>query len=157
VNGLLESIVLMKLLFVQDIQRGPVETVITFLEMHHGVILNIGKENEYWIELLQRALDRKQPVGVAIDEHDRITRVARADNDIGAQTSEVAGDWLDVRFLGHDGTFRLRHDHPDFTRLRLILDQSIAEKRRLWFVSDGTRLILTDLTWVQPEGEPKAR
>jgi len=146
---MLETVVLMKLLFVREIQALPVETVVVFFEGRHGVISNLGEDNEYWIRLLQNSLDHKQPVGIAFDEQGRITKVGRADNDLVFQATQNRDEGLEVWFLGHDGTFHLRRDHPDFERIKGILEDSIAENRPVWFVTSGPRLILVDMIWVQ--------
>ena len=150
---MLETVVLMKLLFVREIQLRPVETLVLFSEGLRGVISQGGNDTEYWIRLLQGSLDGEQPVGIAFDDHGRITTVGRADNDVVAHVARDRDENLEVGFQGHDGRFHLRHDHPEFERIEDVLEQSRTGNRPVWFVTSGPRLVIVDVIWRQRVSE----
>ncbi len=85
------------------------------------------------------------PVGLSIGDGHAITELTPADNDVPAQLWEEGADRVRVLFQGHDGVFCLKADHPEFARIRSLLDEALRQKARAWFVAQKPDLALLDV------------
>jgi hypothetical protein len=141
-----EAMVLaLNLLIVEEIQKNETEVVLRFVTGQKGRLATDHKDFDYFMRLAQRSLDRKHPVAVSMAKPDKIVELARADNDIPAQFSEHDKERMKVVFQGHDGIFYLRRDHTEFKRISEALQQSIKEKKRVWFVAEKPSLLIKDV------------
>jgi hypothetical protein len=149
---LAEETFMMKLLVVRKIKQGDNETTITF-EQGQNALLSTNYVNQedyqYYLRLAKRSRERQHPVGVDLDQSNIIVGMARADNDFPMQLQEYDQEKMQVLFQGHDGIFYLRRDHPDFNRLLQVLNQSIRNRNRVWFVAEKPRLFLIDIIPVE--------
>lgn len=148
---MMEAIVFtLKLLIVKDIQTNPDGSTLLFEEGQKGNLLSNHNRYDYYLVLAQRSLERKHPVGVTLAAPDKIVEMARADNDIATQLTDDGTERIKVWFQGHNGTFFLERNHPDFARLITMLNQSIKKKTRVWFVAKLPLLILEDIAEFVP-------
>ncbi len=97
------------------------------------------------LRLARRSQERQHPVGVSFGEGQAITALIRADNDVPTLVREEDPDRVQVLFLGHDGVFRLKRDHPAFDRLRVLLGEALRQKARVWFIAQKRDLALLDV------------
>src|SRR5687767_6364655 len=135
----------LKLLVVKEIQKTDAEVVILFVSDQKGRLASDHKDFDYFLRLAERSLQRQHPVAVSLTRPDKIVELARADNDIPAQFVEHDRDRMKVMFQGHDGIFYLRRDHPEFKRIGEVLQQSIKDKKRVWFVAEKPKLLIADV------------
>ena len=135
----------LQLFVVKEIQKGNGAVIVIFEEGKRGRLLNSHKDYDYYLRLAQRSLERKHPVGVSLAESDMIVEMMRADNDIAAELVEHDKERMKVCFQGHDGIFFLRQDHPHFKRVSKVINRSIKEKKRIWFVASKPTLVLVDV------------
>jgi hypothetical protein len=54
-------------------------------------------------------------------------------------------DQVQVFFQGHDGVFRVKADHPEFARIRTVLNEAQRQKARVWFMAQKPDLTLVDI------------
>jgi len=149
-----EETFIMKLLVVRKIKQGDHEATITFKEGQNALLSTnyVNQEDyQYYLRLARRSRERKHPVGVDLDQSNIIVGMARADNDFPMQLQQYDQEKIQVLFQGRNGIFYLRHDHPDFNRLLQVLNQSIRNKSRVWFVAEKPRLFLIDVIPVEQE------
>jgi hypothetical protein len=144
----------LKLLVVHTIQTSEKAVSVVFHDGKRGVLSLSLKDYDYFLRLAQRSHDRQHPVGVSLSASGDVIAMARADSDIAAQLGEYDKDMMKVWFQGHDGSYFLRRDRPDFQRLSGLLNQSIKEKKRLWFVATP-QLVLEDVAFGEQFGGPK--
>jgi len=129
---------------VSGIERHGVTATIQFVNGPSTVLHLSEKKSEYYLKLVQRSLESRHPVGVALDENRLIIEVAGADNDIALRVRDRDKETQEVSFEGHDGIFTLRRDNPEFTRIAQILSASIQDKKRIWFVAKKPLLVIND-------------
>lgn len=60
---------------------------------------------------------------------------ARPDNDIPWQLVDDEPGYTRVIFQGHDGIFRLAADHPEYARIREVLESAIRQNARVRFIA----------------------
>lgn len=135
----------LRLLVVSDIQPGESAIWIGFEGGQRGSLPRDHKDYADYLQLAQRSLETKYPVAVAMGPTGKIVEMESADNDFVKFFAARDAERMEVWFQGHNGIFFLRRDHPGFKQLSEILDQSLKEKRRVWFVARGSRLVLEDV------------
>lgn len=140
------------LLVVKEIQKTDAGAVIVFEQGRRGVLRSGTKDYDYYLELAQESLEHKRPVGVSLDRSSGIPEISAADNDIVEGIREEDSGRVRVWFQGHDGTFFLNRDHPEFARVRKVLEASLREGKRVWFVERLPRLLIED-AFLEMEGE----
>src|SRR5689334_23261982 len=116
---------LVKLLVVREIQEDEGGATLRFQQGGAGRLAISDANYAAWLRLARRGQERQQPAGVAIGEGQIITELVRADNDVPAEARDVEPDYARVLFQGHDGVFRIRHDHPESGRFRALLGEAI--------------------------------
>jgi hypothetical protein len=136
---------LIRLLIVREIEDGASGAVVHFQEGGHGRLDLRDPNYEALLRLARRSQERRHPVGVAFGEGKIITELMRADNDVPTQLWEDNRDQAQVLFLGHDGVFRLKPDHPESDRLRSLLSEALRQKARVWFIAHKPDLTLLDV------------
>jgi hypothetical protein len=136
---------LAKLLIVREIQEDPSGAVLCFQEGSHGRLALRDPSYESHLRLARRSQERQHPVGVSFAEGQIIVELIRADNDVPGQLWEDDADLTRVLFEGHDGVFQIRPDHPDPSRMRAVLDEALAQKRRVWYIAGKLDLALLDV------------
>ena len=102
------------------------------------------------VRLVWRSQEPRHPVGVRFGAGQAIREVMRADNDVPMQIWQEDPSGLRVLFQGHDGVFCLRFDHPEFARIRAVLDEAIRQEARVWFIAQESDLALLDGLPVDP-------
>jgi hypothetical protein len=145
----------LNLLVVKELQKSDAEVVIVFVTGQKGRLVSNHKDFDYFLRLAQRSLDRQHPVAVSLAKPDKIIELARADNDITAQLVEHDQERVKVVFQGHDGFFYLRRKHADFKRINDVLQQSIKEKKRVWFVAEKRTMLIMDVVKFEEKNEAK--
>src|SRR5207248_6212899 len=95
----------------------------------------------------------QHPLGVAFGEDAAILRLIRADNDVPGQLADESPGRTRVLFQGHDGTFVLQRDHPEYARIRALLETAVRQNARVWFLAQKPDLALLDAL---PAGWPVA-
>ncbi len=141
-------LIALKLVVVLGIQKTASGSLITF-QGGRGALVSTHREYSYSMKLAERSLERKQPVGIAISG-DEIVEVVRADADIVSRlTEDSERGQLKIWFQGHDGTFILRYQHPEFKRISLVLQASEHEKKQVWFVARKPLLEIQDAVFLQ--------
>ena len=143
----------LKLLVVKDVQQAESEVVVSFVDGQQGRLPQSHEQYDYYIRLVGRSQSRRHPVAVSIARPDKIVELARADNDFAARLMDHDAERMKVVFHGHDGTFYLRKDHPEFQRIGRLLQESIDKEIRLWFVARKPSLLLMDVIEVEEEKE----
>jgi hypothetical protein len=138
---------LARLRVVQDVLEDESGATLRFREGDHGRLTLTDPHYSYSLQLARRSQERQHPAGMAFGEGHAVTEVIRADSDVPVEIAEESGRLI-VLFQGHDGAFHLRHDHPDFLRVRALLRQAIRRKARLWFLAQKPDLALLDLQQV---------
>lgn len=142
---------MIKLLIVVGIQNQGGVTVIQFEGGQNGQLSSQTKGYDYYLKLAQRSMERKHPVGVLLDDKRNITELVRADNDIATQFAEHDKERMKVVFQGHDGTYFLHRNHPEFDRISGVLRGSIQNNKRVWFVAKLPTLLIQDVIFVAEE------
>jgi len=133
-----------RLAIVREIQEDGSGATLRF-QQGGQVRIALGDANyETHLRLAQRSRERQHPVGVRFGEGQSIAELIRADNDVPAEICEDASG-ARVFFLGHDGVFHLRAEHPESARLRAVLSEAIQRKARVWFVAQKPDLALLDI------------
>jgi hypothetical protein len=135
---------MLKLLVVKQIQTN----VDTLIQFETGAVVHLPsteKNYVYYSELAQKSLNRKQPVGVAFNNSGAISEMARADNDVTKSLLSKDKETMAVWFQGHNGTFYLRLDHPEFNRISSALQHSMQSKSHVWFVVRKPGLFIEDV------------
>ena len=140
---------ILKLLVVKEIQKKDAGSAIIFQEGQSGSLPSSIKDYDYLLKLAYRSLERQHPVAVSLNKQGQITEMARADNDFPTQFIDNDKERMKVVFQGHDGTFFLRKDHPDFKKLSDVFHQAIKEKYRVWFVAQKPQLSLIDVIRIE--------
>ncbi|HKI31607.1 MAG TPA: hypothetical protein VKA46_07045 [Gemmataceae bacterium] len=135
---------LSKLAIVQDIQEDASGAALHFHDGGHGRLSLPDTNYTYHLQLARRSQERQHPVGVRFGEGSAIMALARADNDVPMHIGEEEADRVVVLFQGHDGVFHLKRDHPEFDRLRALLDEAQRQKGRVWFIAQKPDLALLD-------------
>lgn len=135
---------MLKLLVVKQIQTNA-DTLIQFEDGQVVHLSPTDKNYPYYSELAQKSLNRKQPVGVAFNNSGGIAEMARADNDVVKSVVSKDKERMAVWFQGHNGTFYLRLDHPEFDRISRALQHSMQSRSHVWFVARKPGLIIEDL------------
>src|SRR5271157_4060629 len=136
---------LARLLFVQEIQEDPSGAALGFHEGGHGRLALRDTNYATHLRLARRSQERQHPVGVSFGEGQAITALILADNDVPTLVREEDPDRVQVLFVGHDGVFRLKRDHPAFDRLRTLLGEALRQKARVWFIAQKRDLALLDV------------
>lgn len=136
---------LTKLLIVREIQEDDKGTTLCFHQGSRGRLAGCDVNYATSLQLARRSQERQHPVGVRLGEGEMIAELIRADNDVPMQLCEENADGVRVFFLGHDGVFHLKGDHPEAACLRAVLDEAIRRKARLWFIARKPDLTLVDL------------
>jgi hypothetical protein len=139
------STALTRLVIVDEIQADGKGATICFQHGDHGHLALGEARYATYLQLAQRSQERRHPVGVHFGEGQTITQVMRADNDVPMQIWQEDPDGVRVLFQGHDGIFRLKFDHPEFARIRAILDEAIRQEARVWFIAQEPDLALLDV------------
>lgn len=134
---------------VQDVQEDTGGATLHFQEGGDGRLTIRDGDYAAYLRLARRSQERHHPVGVSFGEGRSIAALTRADNDVPTELWEEDREGAHVLFQGHDGVFRLKRDHPEFNRIRTLLDEAIGQKARVWFVSQQSDLALLD---VMPAG-----
>jgi len=141
-------LIALKLVVVLGIQKTASGSLITF-QGGQGELLGSRSDYTYCLKLAERSLERKQPVGIALSGNE-VVGVARAEADIVSRLVEQKDkDQLNIWFQGHDGTFALRYQHPEFRRISQALHTSMSEKKQLWFVAKKPLLEIQDAAFTQ--------
>lgn len=130
----------LKLLFVSNVHETEQEGVISFQTGQRDTLTNSIKNYRHFVTLAQEALADKSPVGVQLGNNGTIERMGLADSDFVIELADRENE-LSVYFQGHDGIFDLRHDHPDFRRLKDLLARARDSKKRVWFASGRGNVI----------------
>jgi len=136
---------LARLRVVREIQEHDAGAALCFHQGAHGRLALSDANYSTHLRLARRSQERQHPVGVTFGEGDAITELVRADNDVPARISEEEADHVQVLFHGHDGVFRLKADHPEYARVRALLDDAMRQKARVWFVAQKADLSLVDV------------
>ena len=138
-------VMMLTLLTVKQVDLQPGEAVIVFVEGKTGRLPKAHKDYDYFLSLAQRSRERQHPVAASLDAQGQIADMARADNDVPAGVGDHDAERVKVAFMGHDGTYFLRKDHPRFKRLGDILRDAVKAKARVWFVAEKPTLVLVDV------------
>jgi hypothetical protein len=136
---------LTRLLIVREIEEDAMGAVIHFQEGAHGRLGLRDANYATHLRLARRSQERQHPVGVSLGEGQIITELIRADNDVPTQLGVEDRDRTRVLFAGHDGVFRLKHDHPELDRIRTLLGEALRQKARVWFLAQKPDLTLRDV------------
>ena len=130
---------------VREIQEDDSGATLRFQKGGQGHVLLANANYAAHLRLARRSQERQHPVGVSFGEGQTVAELNRADNDIPAELLEGEPDRVRVHFQGHDGVFELKLDHPEYTRIRATLDESLREKASVWFVAQKPELALLDV------------
>lgn len=136
---------LTRLLIVREIQEDGSGAILRFQQVGQGRLALADVNYETHLQLARRSQQRRHPVGVRFGEGRIFAELIRADNDVPTQLYEDDADGVRVLFQGHDGVFHLKADHPEFTRLRALLDEAIRRKALIWFLAQKPELMLLDI------------
>jgi hypothetical protein len=136
---------LTKLLIVREIQEDASGAALHFQDGGHARLTLSEADYTAHLRLARRSQERQHPVGVRFGEGQAVAELLRADNDVPTQFSEEGPDRGRVFFEGHDGVFHLQPDHPEFGRIRALLDEAIRRKGRVWFIAQKPDLALLDV------------
>jgi hypothetical protein len=136
---------LTRLLTIQGIREDEGGATLHFQEGGEGRLAARDEDYAGNLRLARRSQERQHPVGVSFGDGQTITALTRADNDVPTTLWEEDRDGAHVLFQGHDGMFRLKRDHPEFNRIRALLDAAIRQKARVWFLSQQADLALLDV------------
>jgi hypothetical protein len=136
---------LTKLLVVREIQEDASGAALCFHQGSYGRCTLLDTNYATYLRLARRSQERQHPVGVSFGGGQAITALIRADNDVPTHVWEEDADRVRVLFQGHDGVFRLNRDHPEFDRLRALLDQALRQNTRVWFIAQKPDLALLDV------------
>jgi hypothetical protein len=112
------------------------EKVVTLSKFHGSY--------DYFTKLINYALERKHPVGLAISKENEILSVARADNDFVESIILKDGETFIIHFQGHDGVFSLDRNHPNFDKIYTTLERSRMNSQRIWFIAQLPELEILD-------------
>ncbi len=134
-----------RLLVVREIQEDEGDVELRFQQGSHGRLDLHEANSATYLRLALRSHERQHPVGVTFGEGDTIAELIRADNDVPLQLWEEEPDRVRVHFQGHDGVFCLKRDHPEFTRISMLVGDAIRQKVRVWFVAQKPALALLDV------------
>jgi hypothetical protein len=137
-------VLLLKLMVVSAIQRHGTTATVQFVNGPSAILTLNDRKFEFYLKLAQRSLESRHPIGVAMDDNHRIVEVSGADNDIALEVRDRDKETQEVSFEGHDGIFTLRRDNPEFPRIGEILNASIRDKKRIWFVAKKPLLVIND-------------
>jgi len=139
-------VLMLKLFVVIGIQKQGGATILQFQGGQTVQLAPQDKQYDYYLRLAQRSLERKHPVGVALDKSGKaVSELVRADSDFVSSLLDQEKEKIQVFFQGHDGIFFLRRDHPDFARIFGILKSSMEAKKRVWFVARKPSLLIEDV------------
>jgi len=134
-----------RLHIVREIQEDASGATLRFQEGGEGCLGSGGGGYTARLRLARRSRERQHPVGVAFGEGQAIVDLLRADNDVPAELREDRSESAAVLFQGHDGVFRLKADHPEYQRIRALLDEAIRRKEQVWFIAGKPNLALLDV------------
>jgi len=141
-----------RLVVVQEVHEDATGAVVHFQQGGQGR-LPLGDANyPIYLQLARRSQERQHPVGVAFGDGQIITELIRADNDVPGQLWEEEPGQARVLFLGHDGVFRVRREHPESVRLRAQLGEALRQHARVWFIAQKPDLALLDVLPTRREG-----
>ena len=135
-----------RLRVLRDIQEDDAGAALRFQQGTVGRLDMRDTNYATQLRLARRSLERQQPLGVLFGEGEGITELVRADNDVPAQIWQEETDHVEqVLFCGHDGVFRLKADHPEYVRVRALLDEAVRQQSRVWFLAQKADLSLVDV------------
>src|SRR5262249_4004869 len=96
-----------RLVFVHEIQEEASGALLLFQEGFKARVARSSTHFATYLTLAQRSLERRQPVGVKIDETGAVLQMFRADNDVPTQVWDQEPGEARVVFQGHDGVYRI--------------------------------------------------
>lgn len=134
-----------KLFVVREVQEDESGATVNFEQKAKG---RLALGDAYYVahlRLAQRSQERRQPVGVTFGEGSTIAEIIRGDNDIPTEIWGAEPDDVSVLFLGHDGVFRIKADHPLAAQIRGTLNDASRLKARVWFVAQKPDLTILDV------------
>jgi hypothetical protein len=131
-----------RLLVVREIEEDENGATLSFQQGMQG---RLALRDASSLQLARRSQQRQHPVGVSFGEVSAILELIRADNDVPTQLCEEPASPDRVLFQGHDGIFLLKTDHPEFARIRAVLDVAIRHKVQVWFITQKPDLALLDV------------
>jgi len=140
---------LARLRIVREIREDDTGAALRFQQGAPGRLALTDANYAAYLRLARRSQERQHPVGVIFGEGDTVTDLVRVDNDVPAQIMDVEGDHVQVLFQGHDGVFRLKADHPEYARVRTLLDEAVRRNGRVWFLAQKGDLSLVDVVPVR--------
>ncbi len=135
---------LTRLLVVEQIHEDETGATLRLEQGNQGRLPLRDANYATYLRLARHSQERQHPVGVNVGDGETVTELVRADNDVPAQLGEEEPDRTRVLFDGHDGVFFLKHDHPDFARIRTLLGESLRQNARVWFIAQKPDLGLLD-------------
>lgn len=144
-----DATVLTRLLVVRDIQEDDNGALLRFQEGAEGRLDQDDANYATYLRLVRRSQERQHPLGVGFGNGQAITELMRADNDVPSKVWQDGPGPTRLLFEGHDGVYLLRHDHPESSRIRGLLEQATRQRARIWYVARKSDLALLD---VQPAG-----
>ena len=138
-------IVMLNLCFIVNLQPSDQGIRIT-LQNEKVVTLSKSHEScEHYTKLIIRALERKNPVGLAISKDNEILSMERADNDFVEKIISKDEEIFIIQFQGHDGFFSLDRNQSSFDKIYTILERSRINSQRVWFIAQLPKLQILDV------------
>jgi hypothetical protein len=140
---------MLNLLVVLDIKVTETESIILFTDGQKGKLKSSDEFYRYYMRLAEKSYKRQYPVAVTMVEPDQIIEMARADNDYIEKIIDHDSRQIMVFFQGHDGIFFLQKDHLEFSRVYGLLEQSMKDDSRVWFIANKPNLNIIDVMKVE--------
>jgi hypothetical protein len=133
----------MKLMIVDQVVKRDSLVVVRFEGGTEGHLA--GQPSIDDLKLIQEGQTHHWPIVVSIAKSGEISLVGRADSGTVSIIKEKQ-DSLELG-LSQDGIYHLKKNHPDFARLRAMLEYSLRHEKQLWLslqIDENNDLLVTD-------------
>jgi hypothetical protein len=139
------AMAVLKLVVVLGLSEADATDIAVSLHAGQKPILHRSTtDNQYYLGLLQKSIERHRPVGVAIRDN-IIDRVVSADQDTVREIFYPASPRINVWFMGHEGTYDLDVAQPEANRIQEVLRSSHEKRLPVWFVAKIPDLSIEDV------------